>query len=283
MAWEQRPFQKLEQALLRTGLAGRWAHLGDFRFETLRAESLPTPPGAWIADDFVNAVVESDGTGVGFYDQAPAHIAVRHTVAIAVELYTEIFVHQHLDMIAMIVRNDRQWFQRGGLKTIQGPLPGFAMLPWVGDFREPLADLAIDILQIGELAQRPEALTGIADGALHFALLPAGCRIAGPRVEAVFPSKGERARKKTDQLAIVLGHRSSQVVVNDLTRDTTQSDEGMHVTADESLKALAVRELQKQHTAVSIDRSEGVELALVEVVLVDWTKKRQSLDRAAGC
>ena len=43
------------------------------------------------------------------------------------------------------------------------------MLPQVGYFREPLADLAIDIVQIGELAQRPEALTCVPDGALHFA------------------------------------------------------------------------------------------------------------------
>ena len=80
------------------------------------------------------------------------------------------------------------------LKTLQGPLPCFAMQPLVGDFREPLADLAIDIVQIGELTQRPEALTGIADGALHFAFLPTRRRIARPRIEAVFASEGEKAR-----------------------------------------------------------------------------------------
>ena len=119
---------------------------------------------------------------------------MRHTVAIAIELHAEIFVHERFDLIAMIVRNDRQWFQRGRLKTLQGPLPGFAMLPRVGDFSKPLARLAIDIVQIGELAQWPEALTCVPDGALHFAFLPTRRRIARPRIEAIFASKGEKAR-----------------------------------------------------------------------------------------
>src|SRR5207249_4710738 len=83
--------------------------------------------------------------------------------------------------------------------------------------------------------------------------------------------------------AIVLGHRSSQIVVNDLTRDTTQSEEGMHVTADESLKALAVRELQKQHAAVSIDESEGIELALVAGIIQHAEVPPIDLETLAGC
>ena len=86
------------------------------------------------------------------------------------------------------------------------------MLPLVGDFGEPLPRLAIHIVQIGELAQRPEALTCIPDGALHFAFLPTRRRIAGPRIEAVFASEGEKARKKTDQPAIVFGDGSRQVL-----------------------------------------------------------------------
>ncbi len=167
----------------------------------------------------------------------------------------------------MIVRNDRQRFQRGGLKAVDGPLPGFAMLPLVGDFREPLAGLAIHIMQIGELTQRPEVLAGIADGALHFAFFPTRRQIAGPRVEAIFAGEGEKARKKTDQAAIVLGHGSSQIVIGDLARDAAQGGEGVHVTADEGFKALAVSELQIEHAAVGFDQGERVELALVAGVV----------------
>jgi hypothetical protein len=78
-------------------------------------------------------------------------------------------MHEPFAMIPVIVRNDRQWFQRGWLKTLQGPLPGFAMLSLVSDFREPLASLAIHVMQVGELTQWPEVLPCIADSALYLA------------------------------------------------------------------------------------------------------------------
>ena len=162
--------------------SGRGPQFGHFGFETIRAEGLATPPGARIADDFVNAVIDGDGTGIGFDREAASHIAVRHAVAIAIELHAEIFVHERFDCVAVIVRDDRQRVQRGGLKAIDGPLPGFAMQPLVGDFGEPLAGLAIHIVQIGELAQRPEALTEHTRWRAPLCLSPSpppDCRPAG--------------------------------------------------------------------------------------------------------
>jgi hypothetical protein len=42
----------------------------------------------------------------------------------------------------------------------------------------------IDIVQIGELAQRPEVLAKISDGALDFSFFPAAGGIAGMREKA---------------------------------------------------------------------------------------------------
>jgi hypothetical protein len=121
------------------------------------------------------------------------------------------------------------------------------MLPLGGDFREPLAGLAIHVMQIGELTQRPETLACIADRALHLAFFPTRRGIAGTRVEAIFAREAEKARKKTHQAAIVLGHGGSEIIIGDLARDATHCGEGMHVAADESFKALAVSELQIEH------------------------------------
>ena len=65
----------------------------------------------------------------------------------------------------------------------------------------------------------------------------------------------------------MLGHCRSQIVVDDLACNTTESDKGMHVTTDESFKALAMSELQIEHATVSIDESEGIELALVAGII----------------
>jgi hypothetical protein len=57
--------EKQEQALLSTRPSGRGSQIGQFRFETLRAEGLATASGACIADDLMNAVINSDGAGIG--------------------------------------------------------------------------------------------------------------------------------------------------------------------------------------------------------------------------
>ena len=129
-------------------------------------------------------------------------------------------------------------------KRSNGPLAGFAMQALIGDLGQPLPRLAIHIVQIGELAQRPEVLAKVPDGAFHFSFFPAAGRIAGTRIEAVFASEAEKARKKADQAAIMFGHGGGQIVIGDFARHATQRGEGMHVTTDEGFEALAVSELQ---------------------------------------
>ena len=88
--------EKPEQSLLRLRTPGRGTLFGQFCFETLRAEGLAAAPGARIADDLVDAVIDGDGTSIGFDRQPAAHIAMGHAVSIAIELQAEIFVHQQL-------------------------------------------------------------------------------------------------------------------------------------------------------------------------------------------
>jgi hypothetical protein len=77
-------------------------------------------------------------------------------------------VHESLDRVAMIVRDDWQGAQSCGLKSVDGAFASFAVLALVGDFAEPLPGLAVDIVQIDELPEGPEVLPRIPDGALHF-------------------------------------------------------------------------------------------------------------------
>ena len=81
--------------------------------------------------------------------------------------------------------------------------------------------------------------------------------------EVVFTGEAEEARKKADQPAIMFGNGGGQIVVSDLARHATQRGEGMNVTAGEGFEALAMRELDIQHSAVRIDQREGIELARI--------------------
>src|SRR3954452_2976865 len=130
----------------------------------------------------------------------------------------------------------------------------------IGDLGQPLPDLAIDIVEIGELAQGPEVLAEITDGTFDLAFFPTTGRVAGPRVKTIFASEAEKAWKKTDQASVMLGNRSGEIVVNDLARNAAQSGEGVNVTANECSETLAVSELRIQHAAVRIHQCEGVQL-----------------------
>jgi hypothetical protein len=54
-----------KEALLCTRTFGGGTQLGQISFEAIDAESLATAPAARVGDDFVDAVVDRDGTGVG--------------------------------------------------------------------------------------------------------------------------------------------------------------------------------------------------------------------------
>ena len=82
----------------------------------------------------------------------------------------------------------------------------------VGDFVQPLPHLPVHIVQIGELAQGPEVLAEITDGAFNLAFFPAAGSIAGMGKESLIAGKGEESREKTDQTAIVFGYGCGQVL-----------------------------------------------------------------------
>jgi hypothetical protein len=161
--------------------------------------------------------------------------------------------------IAVIVRNDRQRTEGFRFETIEWAFAGFAMHASIGDFAQPLPNLSIYIVQIGELAQRPEVLSQITDGAFDFSFFPSAGWIAGVRIEAVLTGEAEEARVKADDPAIMFGNGGRQIIVGDLTCHATQFGEGMHVAAHEGFEALAMSELDIHHSAVRIDQSEGIE------------------------
>jgi hypothetical protein len=217
-------FENREEALLSARASGGGAQLGKIGFEAIGAESLATAPAPRVGDDFVDAIVDSDGTGIGLEREAAAYKTWGRTVTVSIEVQAEIFVDESFHGIAIVVRNDRQRTQGIGLESIDGALTGFAVQSLVGDFRQPVPRLAIHIMQIGELPQWPETLARMADDALHFSFFPTCRNVAGFRIKAVFAGEGEKARKETDQTAVVLGDSGRQIVVGDLARDDRVGD-----------------------------------------------------------
>jgi hypothetical protein len=110
----------------------------------------------------------------------------------------------------------------------------------IGNLGQPLPDLAIDIVKVGELAQGPEVLPEITDGPLDLAFFPTTGRVAGSRVETIFASEAEKAWEKTDQSSIMFGDCCGEIVVDDFTRDAAQCGEGVNMTANECFEALAM-------------------------------------------
>jgi hypothetical protein len=104
-------------------------------------------------------------------------------------------LNQRLDGVAIIRRDDRQTSEGIGLETIDGTLSRFAVQAPIGDLIEPLTRLAVHIVEVEEIAQRPEVLTDVTDAtAFHFPLLPATRLIAGARVKVELTGKGQEAR-----------------------------------------------------------------------------------------
>jgi hypothetical protein len=152
------------------------------------------------------------------------------------------------------------------LKAFLGGLPGFAVFPLVCRLACPLASLRIDIGQIGEGPQRPEALANVADGPLHFAFLPGCGDMTGARNEVVFAGKRKEAGIEADQIAVVFCNCGCEIVEPDFTAAAAHVLEGMDVTANERLEALAMSELDIHASAVALDHTEGIELARRAVV-----------------
>src|SRR5205823_8547216 len=139
-------------------------------------------------------------------------------VTVTVKRQTKIFVDERFSCVAVVVRDDRQRPQRFWFESFERALAGFAMQTLIGDFGQPLPRLTIDVVQIGELAQGPEVLAKIPDGALYFSFFPAAGRIAGMREESIFTGEGEESRKEADETTVVFDDGSGQIVVGDFTR-----------------------------------------------------------------
>jgi hypothetical protein len=90
--------------------------------------------------------------------------------------------------------------------------------------------------------------------------------VTGARNEAAFAREGEEARIEADQVAIVFGDSSSQIVEPDLTAGAGEELKSVDVTAGESLESLAMSELQIHFAAVRFHQAEGVKLARGAVV-----------------
>jgi len=134
----------------------------------------------------------------------------------------------------------------------------------VGNFVQPLPHLAIDIGEVGKLAERPEVLAEIADApAFDLAFFPARRRVAGSGKKATLAGEAQEARIKADQSSNMLGDDGQKIVVPTFASDAAQGLKSMEVAPDESLEALAMGKLDVEHAAVTIDQTESVELPLV--------------------
>lgn len=253
--------QRIEQPLLRLGTARRRPLLGEDLFETIGAESLAAPPRPRITDDLLNAIIDGDGTGIGLDRQPPANVAVWHTIAIGIKPKSEILVNEGFAGVAVVVRDDGQRPQGLRLETIERPLARLAVHALISDFGEPLPRLAINIMQIGELTQRPEVLAQVSNGAFHFSFFPTAGGIAGVREEAIFAGEAKESGEKTDEASVVFGNGGGQIIVGDLTRNATQRSKCVNMTTGEGFETLTMREFDIEHAAVRIDEGKSIELA----------------------
>ncbi len=93
------------------------------RLEAVRAEGLTAPPRARITDDFFHAVVDGDGAGVGFDDEAAADITLVDTVAIAVEGQTQVLMDERFSRLAVIVKRPYKSDRTVGLSLRETRFP----------------------------------------------------------------------------------------------------------------------------------------------------------------
>src|SRR6516164_2773573 len=138
----------------------------------------------------------------------------------------------------------------------------------VSNFRQPLARLAVHVVQIGELPQRPEILAGVSNpAAFYLSFFPATGWVAGLGHEIVFARESQETGMEAHQVAIVLGHGTGEIVIENFSAHAVEGGEGVAVTTHKGFKTLAMSELQIQHPAVRVDQSEGIQLAFVTLVV----------------
>lgn len=144
-----------------------------------------------------------------------------------------IFVDERFDGVAIVIGDDRQGTQGFGLEPIHRAFSRLAMQSLIGGLGEPLPCLAVDVMQVREIPQRPEGLACIPDSALDLSFLPAGRGVAGFGTKAMLSDESQESRQKADQAAIMFGDRGRQVVIGDFSGDAAHRQEGVHVTTGE--------------------------------------------------
>ena len=107
--------------------------------------------------------------------------------------------------------------------------------------------------------------------------------MTGSRQETVLACEGKKAGLETHQVAIVLGDGRCQIVIPKFARDATQIVKGVNLTAHESFKALAMRELHIQLAAVALHQAEGIELAAVALVGKSAEMTPVDFETLSGC
>src|SRR5260370_14075548 len=87
--------------------------------------------------------------------------------------------------------------------------------------------------------------------------------MASAREKTKRTGESEKARVKPQQIALVFRHGRGQIVVAQVTRNATQRLKRVNVATYEGFEALAVRELDVHHAAVTFHQREGVQLARI--------------------
>src|SRR5215471_16839206 len=156
------------------------------------------------------------------------------------------------------------------------------MQTWIGDLVQPLPRLTVHIGEIGEGAQRPEVGTEVADPGFNLPLFPGGARVAGARIKTVLAGEGQKARVETDEAAVVLGDYGEEIIVPTFAGHAAQGLKGVLMRAYEGLEGLAMGELRIEHAAVSFEQDEGVELALIPLIVEGAEVAPVDLEALAG-
>ena len=146
-------------------------------------------------------------------------------------------------------------------ETIDGPFAGSSMEPHIGDGIPPVNGLILDVKEILEPPQGPEAVSDVVDGPfLDFSLLMGLARMAGEGGQLKRAKKGEEGFVVADERAISLDNSGEHIVVHQLPGRSTKEMEGIEKTAMKGLLTLGMGELEVKQAAVALDNSHAVEL-----------------------
>ena len=146
------------------------------------------------------------------------------------------------------------------------------MQPDVGDVRQPVQPLPVQVVEVNKVCAHPEVLTHIAHHALHFALRLGAIRLAGVGRKAIVQSEVQIARIPVNLAPCAPAQDGGlQVVVQHLLRHPAKVLESVLVTAQPGAHIRPCAELQIQHPRVAQRHDEGVQ-ALLPALVTDVAK-----------